>query len=642
MTSTETLFGQPLNPNNIRWSNLWNNAAGVSMFAPTGFNPQNGQIGCPDGKLHPFSAINYLRNKRNVIFASAQQRPMVRLGDKNLKPVGELTGEMSMEYEELMVDSGTARYVVRYDNWLVDYMVNLTRIEEDLHLIIDSDPNNPTDCRKRWGGKIHTINIQRNDDGTSTVELLAISNREHAKRLLFAATPFSAPEFQPLKMWIAPGPTRSVLFASGMVNLARLFVPGLSFITNLFNPLSWLNPLNSDALFQVNPLDWPIQFAFVNTALDQSNWTVLGATWTDWHSATQDILKDSGCMLRAYTYLVGDTYNPYDEELSPLLGLSQNVSVANSPARPTRNCVIFACLDKSGHQGPTGGVWDGLLNVIGLSLDDFLSSTLIDANTGLALDGEPIFDVNGNNVPIFESLLGTAPPLPKVIWREGQFTGLNSATHTLHKGSPKTLMTGGRSPTLVNEIQTFAIKWALSQLQDMINVGIGTIINTAFQMPMTPGLDEMYQGQADNIMFAWERVTDPLRAIWNGDLSWQEYFERGSSTAYTLSGLMTIETARFKTRAFHGFKAEVRNGWPWILDEDTELGDRNVFEFDGALFVDQITATKRSVDRQKGLKTGITIGEDKDKDDPMARTMRAVQAMYTMFGAFLGEGILFG
>lgn len=637
----ETLFGIPLNPidnlgpdTTVRFTNLWTNPLGSPLF------PTEGADGCPDGKLNPVGAFNYIRNKREVIEKSAQQRPLFRLADKDLNIVGELTGEMSAEFEELMMDSGTARYVVRYDNWLVDYMVNLTRVEEDLHLIIDKDPLNPDDCRRRWGGKIHTINIQRHEDGTSTVELQAISMREHAKRLLYAAAPFLPPEIQLPKMWIMPGPIRTVLFMSGIVNLARLFVPGLSFLTNMFNPGSWLDPLSADSLFQVNPLEWPIQFAFVNPALDTSSWTALGATWTDWHSATGDMLKDAGCMLRAYTYLVGDKYSPY-EDLNGLLGLSHLTQNANLIA-PLRNCVVFACLDKSGHVGPTGTAFDGLLDVIGVSLDDLLSSTIIDANTGLSLDGEPVFEVNGDNFPIFESLLGVAPPVPKVIWREGQFTGLIDATHTLHKGSPRTVMTGGRSPTLVNELQTFAIRWGLAQLSDMINVAIGTMINTAYQAPLTPGLDNLYQDQLSNTIFAWERYTDPLRAIWNGDLSYQEYFERGSSTAYTMAGFLTLRTALWKTRAYQGFKAVVRNGHPWSLDYDTELGDRNAFEFDGVLYVDQIYGDKRKVDRKTGVMATLTIGDDKEKADPLARTMRAVQAMYTMFGAFLGEGLIFG
>ena len=642
MPIQEQLLGAPLNPIDnwaaeipVTFTNIWNNPTGQPMF------PTPGASGCPNGKTDPAGAFNYIRNKRTIIEKSAAQRPLFRLADKNLRLVGELTGELSADFEELWVDSGTARYIVRYDNWMVDYMVNLTRVEEDLHLIIDKNPAAPTDARKRWGGKIHTINIQRHEDGTSTVELLAISNREHAKRLLFAASPFLPPEVQIPKMWILPGPIRTVLFMSMFVNLARLFVPGLSFLTNVFNPASWLDPLSADALFQVDPTTWPIQVAFVNPVLDTSSWTVLGATWTDWHSATTDLLKDAGCGLRAYTYLVGDEWNPY-EELADLIGLSHLTQIANNVVRPKRNCVVFRIEDKSGHSGPTGTAFDGLLDVIGVSLDDFLSTTLIDANTGLSLDGEPVFETQGSNFPIFQSLLGVAPEVPKVIWREGQFTGLIDATHTLHKGSPRTVMTGSRSPTLVNELQTFAIKWSLAQLSDMINVAIGTMVNTAFQFPATPGLDELYQGQLDNVLFAWERFTDPLRALRNGDLSYQEYFERGSSTAYTLAGFLTLRTALWKTRAFRSFKAVVRNGHPWTLDYDTELGDRNAFEFDGVLYVDQILGDKRHLERKTGVKATLTIGDDKGKNDPQERTMRAVQALYTMFGAFLGEGLIFG
>ena len=636
----ETIFGFPLNAINtlelpVRFTNIWTNPLGQNVFETPGAN------GCPDGKLSPGGAFNYIRNKRDLIEKSAQQRPLFRLADKNLGLVGELTGEMSAEFEELMQDSGAARYVVRYDNWLVDYIVNLTRVEEDLHLIIDKNPSKPDDARRRWAGKIHTVNIARHADGTSTVEMLAISNREHSKRLLYAANPIFPPEVQLPKMWILPGPIRTVLFMSGMINLARLFVPGLSFITNIFNPASWLDPLNADALHQLNPLSWPIQIAFVNPALDTSSWTVLGATWTDWHSATTDMLKDAGVMMRCYTYLVGDSWNPYDE-LNALFGLSHLTQLANVVAVPTRNCIVFRYEDKSGHTGPTGTAIDGLLDVIGVTLDDLLSTTLIDAGTGLSLDGQPVFEVGGNNYPVFESLLGLAPPVPKVIWREGQFTSMVEAVHTLHKGSPRTVMTGGRSPTLVNEAQTFGIRYGLSQLSTMINAAIGTMVNTAWEVPATPGLENLYQGQLDNVLLAWERWTDPLRAIWNGDLSYQEYFERGSSTAYTLAGFMTLRTALWKTKSFQGFKAVVRNGHPWTIDEDTELGDRNAFEFDGVLYVDQIYGSKTGFDRQSGVKATLTIGDDKAKADPLDRTMRALQSLYTVVGAFMGEGTIFG
>lgn len=661
------LFGVPTNTP-IQFENMFRNALGQPLFAP------NGITGIPSGVSDPVSSLNYLTNKRTILERAAYQRPMVRLADKNLNIVGELTGEISMEFEELMVDSGQAKYVVHWSNWMVDYIVNLTAVEEDLHLIIDPYPENRS-WRWRWGGKIHTINIQRKEDGTSIVELQALSNREHMKKLLYAANPFFAPEFQLPRMWLLPGPTRSVFFLSGMANLARLFLPGLSFLVNLFDPLSWINPLFSpnpvsagvSYAEMVNPLSWPLQIAFVNPISDQSRWTVLGATWTTWHDASQDNLRDAGVMARAYTWLTEDIDSPHTELvdltevatdlvadiIDQLLGL--NPSLAHTLAqdvsqvvRPTRNCVIFSYEDKSGQSGPTGTALDGLLNVIGVSLDDLLSSVLINAETGLTLDGEPVYDLQGNEFPIVESLLGVAPAPPVVIWREGQFMAQESATHTMNKGSPKTVMTGGKSPALVNQTQTFFIKWGLSQLQDVIDLAVGssymtfTPNNFAFQMPLTPGLDELYQGQLDNCLFAWERVTRPLESLWGGSLDFQEYFERGSSVAYTLSTVVTLQTALWKTRAYHGFTGNVRNGMPWTLDLDTGLGDRDGWEMNGVIYVDQIYGIKRSVSRKTALETRIIVGDNKDKADPLARIIRSIQGAYSIFSAFLGENTLFG
>lgn len=596
---------------------------------------------CPTIAESPMGALQYMRNKADVIRCSANQRPMVRLGDKDLKVVAELTGEMSCEYEELTADSGQARYIVRYENWIVDHIVNRTRIDEDLHLFIDPSPTE-RNWRTRWGGKIHTINVQRHEDGTSTVELLAISMREHAKRLLFAANPFFAPELQLPRMWIIPGPIRTILFMSMFINLARLFVPGLSFITNAFNPASWLNPLGPESLFNVDPLAWPIQVAFVNPVRDTSRWSVLGAAWTDWHSATADMLKDAGCILRCYTWLDEDEDSPHSE-IQELVDTAPSwlEGPLTQAIKPRRNCIVFAIEDWSGHEGVTGTPVDGVLNTIGVTIDDLFTSIFIDADTGLTLDGTPLFDVDNQN-PLFTTLLGTAPKPPKVVWRDTQFSAIVSATHTLHKAPVRTVMTGGRSPAIVNEGISFGIKYGLSQLSYMINVAIGTWVNTAYEMPGTPGLEELYMGQLSNTVLAWERLTDPVRALWSGDLAYQEHFERGSGTAYTLAGWLTLREARYKTRAFHSFKAIVRNGWPWILDKDARLGERTGWEFDQIIYVDGITALKRGWDRQKPILSTVSVGDDEDSDDPFARGLRIMQAVYSLFGAFLGEGTVFG
>ena len=116
--------------------------------------------------------------------------------------------------------------------------------------------------------------------------------------------------------------------------------------------------------------------------------------------------------------------------------------------------------------------------------------------------------------------------------------------------------------------------------------------------PIGAGLSSLYQGQLDNSVLAWERITDPIRAVWTGDLAYQEHFERGTQTAYTLASILTLRQADLNTRAYYGFQAQVISGFPWVLDVDVRLGERAGWELDGVIYVDQITAIKRAWDRK--------------------------------------------
>lgn len=624
-----------------------------------------GRNGVPDPVGDPMTTYRYLSNKADLRTKAAQQRPMVRIADKSLAPVLELTNEMSCSYEEIVHDTGQAKVIATYEDWVVDYIVNLTHIDEDLHLLIDPNPNNRT-WETRWSGKIHQINVKRNEDGTSTVEFVALAVREHAKKLLLASAPLFAAEFQYPKMWVLPGPLRSICFASFAINLARLFMPGLTGVSNLMNPLSWINPINNpiQAVAQVDPLQWPIQCAFVNTVIDQSRWSAITATWTDWHTATADMLKDCGVILRAYTYLVdedADNPTPHNEladiltgaekpmvDFLDAIGLNSTVkgfkdlesNVVRDFARPKRNCVVFRLEDMSGQGGPLGNVFDGLLNLIGVTLDDLVTSVLVDANTGQTLDGEPIIDVIQPETPIFENLLGVAPEVPKVIWRESQFDRVPSKQHTLYKAAPKTLMTGGRSPSIVNQGIQFGIRYAVQQMSNVFQSPDSALGETGIQAFPMNGLGELYQGQLSNVALAWERLTLPVRAVWNGDLAYQEFMARGSGVAYTLASVLGLREAQFKTRPYYGFQAQVISGFPWVLDEDCRLGERTGWEFDGVIYVDQITAMKRQWDRHSPLLPTLSVGGDQDREDPIARSMRSIQSLYSVVGAILGEGTL--
>ena len=584
------------------------------------FRDAVGKGGRPDPVRNPMEAYRYVRGRRDVIESAARQRPMLRLFDKNMQPISQICGEQLASVEEMASDSGQANVVIRYDNWLTDYILNQTRIHEDLHLVMDPNPTS-TNWRTRWGGKVTGIIAKRDSSGIHTLELEAISNRQHAKNLLFASNPIFPPEVQLPKMWVLPGNTRTILSISMFINLARLFFPILSIPTNVFNPMGWVQ----GGLSGLNPLNWPLQVAFVNPLTDQSRFSVLGSAWTDWHAAMDEMLRDAGCNFRAYTYLTEDEDSPHTElvQAAKMLKLGGQ---AEKMSRPQRNCVVFALEDKSGVTGPTGTAADGIINLLGATADDLITETLYN----LDQDGD------GETDPVFRRLLGVAPEKPKTIWYEGQFTGMIEAERRQHKGPVRKIMTGGRSPQIVNQAQTFAIRYALSQLAQVISYGFG-----AYQQYGTEGLDNLYQGQLDNTLLAWMAFTDPKRALFTGDFSWQEHFERGQGTAYTLSGVLTLRVGHFKTRAWEGWTVKVINGRPHAIDVDVVLGDRAGFESDGIIFVDQITAIKRTWSRSEPVVVHLSIGDDREKEDPSARAMRAIAAVWGTLGMLLGEGTIF-
>jgi hypothetical protein len=331
-----------------------------------------------------------------------------------------------------------------------------------------------------------------------------------------------------------------------------------------------------------------------------------------------DLLKDAGVCARAYTYFTDDKDNPHPE-LEAVVG----PELADF-ARPNRNAVVVAFEDHSGYSGPTGTAADGVINLFSSTLDDLITTTVF-----------PIPDPSSPTgvAPVFQKLFLVAPPPPWATYRDGQESGIIESGYFQHKGPVKTTMTGGKSPKLVNDLQTFFIKYAISQIANAIAIG--------GQAPGTEGLAELYQGQLDNILFAWQRYTNPVRALFTGDVGYLEHFERGTGTAYTLSSVLTLRQGDWKKRAYRSFKTSIRNAAPYIINYDILLDDRVGFEVDGILYVDQVSAIKYQYDRKTPVTYTVSVGDDTKDQDPFAQGIKTMQAIYTILGALLGEGSLF-
>lgn len=569
-------------------------------------------LAAPDPVRSPGEAYRYMQRRRQVIIDSARQRPLIRLWDKDMKFIGVVAAEQKLDAEEMIHAAGQGSITLLASDWLTEFITRDVRAEEDLHITIDPNPTKKT-WRTRWGGKVEAINIRRTSDGLHLVELQLIHNRKHLEHILLGANPFFPPEVQQPKMWLLPGNTRTISAATLFVNLARQYMPGLNVITNIANPAVWLGT----KLTNINPLDWPVQVAFVNPILDQSQLSFVTSRWTDAHSVLGPILKSAGCIIRAYTWLTEDEDSPHTE-LAELIG-------DNILSRPTRNCVVLAVEDKSGVTGPTGTAIDGVVNLVGSLADDMITEVVFPVDA----------DGDGKTDPLFRKWLKVAPEPPRVIFRDTEHSAIIDAVRAVHKAKARTIMTGSRSPAIVNQLQTFGIKFGLSQLQTVITGGFGAQTGSA---PIGSGLEELYQGQLDNSLLAYQRFTDIKRVFQMGTHGFLEQWEQGSGSAYTVSGIKSLRDGHWKTRPYTSFKTNVVNGYPWLVHYDFTLGDRLGFELVDIIHTDQCSAIRMAYDETTPLQYGLSIGQDGEEEDPAAKGLRTLQAAWSVVGMVMGGG----
>lgn len=546
--------------------------------------------------------------RRQLVLDANRQRPLIRLLDKKMQYLGTVSEEKSGSWERLMDDSGVGTISLRWSDWLAKLCKDDVRVQEDLHVAIDPNPNQRS-WRTRLGYRVTAVRAVRHDDGTRTVELDLISLREHAKHILLGATPFSAPEFQPLKSWIWFQNLRSNLAFTTFLNLARSYWPGLSLVTSLFDPVHWLTTRAGN----LSPLHWPVQVQFVNMLLDQSRMLPLAAKWQDLHTISEPLMDDAGVALVDYLWLPEDKDSPHPE-LAALVG--------DALARPTRACVILAFEDHSGVTGPTGTALDGALNLIGATLDDTITEVLVP----LDQDGDGQVD------PMFRRLLGVAPEKPSLVWRDCEYSGLISSEHKMKRGLSQTVWTGGHSPTWLNQIQTFAIKFGLSQLQTVITAGA---FGQEGPAPIGSGLEEVYQGQLDDILFAYQKFTQPATALWFNDYALLEGFEQGNGYAYVVSAALTIRQGLSKRKPRVSFTMSARDGEPWCWGYDYNIGHRGLFEINGIYYTEQIRGVKWEYDDNKPIDLALTIGRNRERD-PFDAGMKALADGWNAIGALVG------
>lgn len=547
-----------------------------------------------------------LLERRHAFLNRKVKQPLIRLWDKEMNFICQIADVDRWMWEELATDDGTAEITFsgRHLDWLKDIVTIDTRVEEDLHITIDPDPDEPHDWKNRWGGKVLTIEDDETAGEAGSVTLKCISNRRHLRGIYLAANPIFPMEVQLPKMYLWGGPCAFTCASSVFINLFRLYTLNgwYPIPRNLFAPETWLQNLS--------PLNWPVQVMPINPVLDQSRWCTIGSRWKDAHTVLSPAMKDAGVICRAYTWLPGDPapYTMFGDTLAEIL-------------KPTRACVILSFEDKSGVGGPTGTLLDGGLNLMAATLDDLITETILPIDR----------DGDGETDPFFRKLLLVAPKQPPIVYRDVGYGNVKKKKRVIHKSQATDIIVGGKSPGWVNQAITFAIRYGISQLAQVV---------LGFEAPGVEGLDNLYQGQLDDVFLAFQRYVNPIRSAQAGSYAFREHFAVNTGTAYVLNAIQGLAMGDEEMKAYSSMKFDVGDG-PYVWGLDYSLGDRVSAEIRTVLYTDQILAARAEGTRELAGDVQISFGDDSREENPIARGFRTIGNVANFAAMLAGSGDVF-
>lgn len=557
------------------------------------------------------AVMDRLESQRYAYINRPPQVPLFRVWDKDFRLLCRIADPEEAVWEELDDKVGGAQVTIAGQRfaWLRKLITRDIPYDENLMLTVDPDVTNPHDFMARWGGWIDDIDdIVEAGQPTRTV-LKCTSFRDHPNFVSVAANPIFPPEVQAPKIFMNGGPTAWTCASTAFINLFRIYtLNGFHPIPrNLFAPKTWLENLHI--------LNWPIQVMPMVPLLDQTRWCVLSSRWKSLEEAQAPLLKDAGVTCRAYTWLPTDPapYTMFGPELAELF-------------RPKRACIILSYEDNSGVGGPTGTLIDGAMNLIAATLDDFLASTIIP----LDQDGDGIPD------PFIRKLLGVAPKPSPYTYRDAEHGGIRKSTMSIHKRRAVTILTGGKSPAWLNQAISFMIRYGLAQLSQVISYGLG-----AYQQYGVNGLDNLYQGQLDDVFLPFMQWRNPFASAKAGPYARNEFMASGSGSAYTVSSIQAIADGDHKNRAYVSFNQDVGDVAPFVIDKDFGLGHRVNVERSEILYTEQVKGIRRTLKRGEPCRPTLLVGDDTREEDGLLRAFRTIGDVANFAATIASAGGMF-
>ncbi|AXN53471.1 minor tail protein [Gordonia phage Ronaldo] len=520
-----------------------------------------------------------------------KERPVVKIWDGEYHLQFLCQDEYKFEAEVIDNETGTALIDIPFESptaqWINQEYERVQRDEgKNVHMTYEY-------CGIRNGYRLDNRVMERDEDGIAVLHTTWLHDYEELKWYQLWSNPFLLAAVQIPRVFILIGPARWVLLTALFLNILRDQLHLWSIPDD---------PLDVSEWFDLSMNDWPIvvePLSFLDDMEAGTLWTWLSSRWKTWHDVAAPILEDCELSVRCRRWLEGDD--------DPWPG-----------ANLRSGALIVSIVDQSGNYIGTshgGTLFDGLFYTIGDFAADFIETTYS------LLGGMPSPDDYYQ-----QGFRGTHKTKPWVIYREGDQTGIDTSEFIAKAEKGIQINTGGHSMPGVNEAISAAIQ------------AIGDVVGNALQIGSIGGsVDALLKPIYEDTILAWMSVKLVGRSSTQGWARYFEYFQDGADKAYTLSSLLVLRAGIWATRGTFGVKLTVRDGAPYMVGEqglgDFTIGDRIgatiAGDPTGRIFVDRVTKLKLAWDRDNAPEWEITIGDDKELEDPVVKAFKKIQAIMT-------------
>ncbi|MGW5267268.1 Gp37-like protein [Rhodococcus sp. NPDC003994] len=504
--------------------------------------------------------------------------PVVRLwdGDWNLR--GIVRNEYNAKWQTLDNETGTGSMDLPTDYFMTKWLLDINgRSTSNVHVTVDKDG-------ARWSGRMYSCKVVKGDDGRKFARVLFKHDFEETKHILCYSNPFLPPEIQFPRLWLlfAPSP-KWALETTLLVNIMRLESSLWALPDDPMDPAQWFNFDQSTWSMVVKPSAW--------TGGDGA---LVHSRFKYFYDVAKRIVADAELSIECRRYLEGDP--------PPWEG-----------ANLRHGCLVWEIVDKSAKATGTsvgGNIHTGLLHEIFSFGSDGMSrnSVAIDPNMP-AEYFQPGYK-------------GTRASAPWVIFREGDLTGIQSSEFEFMPATDVGFVAGGKSAPGVNEAQ--------SALVNMVGDLTATIPGAP---PMGGVADAVLRPIYLDTLLAFMKHKDIGRAQRLGWSHYHETFAEGGDRAYTLSSLISLRTAQYKTREIFRHQLVVADGCPYRIGQNGYghfyLGDRvgsTVLGMpdEGLVYVDRVSELVLAWDRDSTPAWQIVIGV-REPEDPVMRALSEIQ-----------------